>query len=61
MPVEMADGDIYWSLLGSCLDQMGFLVPVLDAGKGNALSEGVHNKADESIGSFLCEGYAEED
>lgn len=36
-------------------------MPVLDAGKGDALSQGVHSKADESIGLFLCERYAEED
>lgn len=30
-------------------------------GKRGALSQGVHSKADESIGLFLCEHYAEED
>lgn len=30
-------------------------MPVLDAGKGDALHRGKHSKADESIGSFLCE------
>lgn len=36
-------------------------MPVLDVGKGDDLDQGVHSKADESIGSFLCERCAEED
>lgn len=36
-------------------------MPVLDVRKGDAHNQGVHSKADESIGSFLHEHCAEED
>lgn len=60
MPVEMAGGGMCWSLLGAALTRWDFGAR-FGCGKGNALNQRVHSKGDESIGSFLCERYAEED